>query len=125
MSYLAIKHLHMGCVAISLVLFLTRGLLVLTNHPLKHIAWKIAPHLVDTTLLAAAITLAYQSQQYPFAQNWLTAKVLALLLYIALGSIAIKHGRTPQQKKAAFAAALLVYIYIVCVAITRSATPWV
>ena len=70
--------------------------------------------------LGAAIALSLYSHQYPLAQGWLSAKVLALLLYIGLGSIAFRRGRPRGQQFAAFVAALLTVSYIVAVAIHRS-----
>lgn len=77
------------------------------------------PHVIDSTLLGSALSLAWMSGQYPFAQAWLTAKFFGLLAYILLGSIALKRGRTPAIRRWAFAAALLTYGYIVSVALTR------
>jgi uncharacterized membrane protein SirB2 len=58
------------------------------------------------------------SAQYPLAQPWLTAKVGALLLYIVLGSVALKRGRSKGIRAAAFLAALATFAYIVAVALT-------
>lgn len=80
---------------------------------------KVVPHVVDTVLLGSAVTLAIWSSQYPFAQDWLTAKVLALAVYIALASVALKRGKTRRVRIAAFAAAAAVLLYIVRVALTR------
>jgi uncharacterized membrane protein SirB2 len=77
------------------------------------------PHVIDTLLLASALTLVVWSHQYPGAQNWLTAKLLALIVYIGLGTVALKRGRTKGARIAAFIAALLVFGYIVKVALTR------
>ena len=71
---------------------------------------------------ASAIWLVMWSRQYPLAADWLTAKVLALLLYIVLGSVALKRGRTAKTRKFAFAGALMSFAYIVLVAVTRH--PW-
>ena len=57
-------------------------------------------------------------------QSWLTAKVLALLAYIILGSIALRRGPTRRARIAAWVMTLLVFGYIVAVARTRSALPW-
>ena len=84
---------------------------------------KFVPHVVDTALLSSAVALAILSSQYPVAQAWLSAKVLALLAYIALGTIALKRGQTKAIRGAAFIAAVLVFIYIAHVAITKN--PWV
>ena len=121
MSYLALKHLHMGCVALSGSLFLLRGSWMWSGSPRLQQRWvRIAPHAVDTLLLISAVCLAVTSGQYPVAQNWLSAKLVGLLLYIVLGSYALKRGRTLATRRAFFVAALLVFVYIVAVAITKS-----
>jgi uncharacterized membrane protein SirB2 len=120
MDYLSLKHFHMGCVAVSGSLFLLRGAWMLRASNMLHAKWvRIAPHVVDTLLLASAIGLAAWSHRYPGQQPWLTAKILALFGYIVLGSIALKRGRTPAQRKAAFAGALALFVYIVMVAVTK------
>lgn len=120
MSYLTVKHLHMTSAALSGMLFLLRGFWMMRESPMLRRRWvKVLPHVVDTVLLGSAVTLAVWSSQYPFAQGWLTAKVLALAVYIALGSVALKRGRTRRVRIAAFAAAAAVFLYIVRVALTR------
>lgn len=120
MSYLTVKHLHMTSAALSGMLFLLRGFWMVCESPMLRRRWvKVLPHVVDTVLLGSAVTLAVWSSQYPFAQGWLTAKVLALAVYIALGSVALKRGRTRRVRIAAFAAAAAVFLYIVRVALTR------
>lgn len=79
---------------------------------------KIIPHIVDTLLLTSAIIIVIMSGQYPFAQDWLTAKLLALFAYIGLGTIALR-GKTKAVRVWAFIAALAVFIYIGSVAITK------
>ena len=82
---------------------------------------KIVPHVVDTLLLTSALTLVFWSGQYPFEQPWLTAKVLALIVYIALGTIALKRGKTKFIRSLAWVAALATFTYIVVVAVTKQA----
>jgi uncharacterized membrane protein SirB2 len=121
-SYIAVKHIHVTCAALSISLFLLRGVLMLRHSAALQQRWlKITPHVVDTLLLASALTMVAWSAQYPFVQSWLTAKVLALLAYIVLGMIALKRGKTASIRLMAFIAALLVFAYIVAVAITRQA----
>ncbi|MCA1246893.1 SirB2 family protein [Massilia sp. MS-15] len=121
MSYIALKHLHMNLAALSGLLFLVRGIWMLSDSSRLQARWvKIVPHLVDTLLLASAIGLAVWSRQYPGQFPWLTAKVAALLAYIVLGSIALKRGRTRAVRIAAFVAALACFAYIVAVALTRN-----
>lgn len=125
MDYLAIKHLHMGCAGLSIAMFLLRGTWMLQGSSMLQRRWvKIVPHLVDTVLLGSAITLAVISHQYPFAQPWLGAKVVALVLYIVLGAIALKRGRTLRIRAIAFAAAIATFAYIVMVAVTRQVLPF-
>jgi uncharacterized membrane protein SirB2 len=120
MDYLGLKHFHMTCAALSGSLFLLRGVWMLRASSMLQAKWvRIAPHIVDTLLLASAIGLAAWSHQYPGQQPWLTAKVSALLGYIVLGSIALKRGRSKGQRLAAFAGALALFVYIVLVATTK------
>lgn len=118
--YYAIKHLHVTCVALSAAGFLLRGLWMMTGSPLlQHRLTRVLPHVIDSLLLLSAITLAVMIQQYPFAAGWVTAKVLGLLAYILLGTLALKRGRTMGMRITAFTAALLVYAWIVSVAFTK------
>jgi uncharacterized membrane protein SirB2 len=80
---------------------------------------RIAPHVVDTLLLASAIWLTLILRQYPFVNGWLTAKVIGLVAYIALGAIALRRGRTKGVRVAAFVAASMTALYIVSVALTH------
>ena len=125
MDYLSLKHFHMGCAALSGTLFLLRGKWMLRASPMLQQKWvRIAPHVIDTLLLASAIGLAVWSHQYPGQQPWLTVKVVALLGYIVLGSIALKRGRTRGQRSAAFVAALAAFLYIAAVAVTKRPFPF-
>ncbi len=124
MSYLTLKLLHVTSVALSYALFVTRGFWMMRASPLLEQRWvKIVPHVVDTVLLASAVTMAIISAQYPFRSNWLTAKVIALLVYIVLGTIALKRGKTRQARIVAWIAAQAVFFYIVAVAVTRQPLP--
>ena len=120
MSYLAIKHMHMSFAILSGVLFLARGMMMLADSALlQKRLLRIAPHVIDTLLLASALALVFIGGQYPFVQGWLTAKVLALVGYIVAGSIALKQGRTKGVRIAAFITALLLFTYILKVAVTK------
>ena len=119
-AYLLVKSLHVGCAAASLAGFLVRGVLMLRGSPLLETRFaRVAPHVVDTLLLASALWLSWHVGQYPFVHAWVTAKVLALLAYIVLGSMALRRGRTKALRAAALAGALAAAGYIVSVAITR------
>jgi uncharacterized membrane protein SirB2 len=85
---------------------------------------RIVPHVIDTLLLASGIGLAVLIQQYPLVHGWLTAKLIALILYIGLGTLALKRGKTRGQRIAAWVAALLVFGYMVAVAIAHNPFPF-
>jgi uncharacterized membrane protein SirB2 len=120
MSYLAIKHLHMTAAILSGLFFTVRGIWMLTDSGLLKTRWaKVAPHVIDTVLLASALVMVFWSGQYPFVQGWLTAKVLALIAYIGAGMVALKYGKTKTVRVSAFIVALLIFVYILKVAVTR------
>ena len=119
--YLIIKQIHVTCVMLSGLLFLYRGGLMLATSSRPRQTWlRVMPHLVDTVLLVAGVTLAVLSHQYPGQQPWLTAKLIGLVVYIGLGTVALKRGRTPQVRTIAFVAAVLVFAWIIGVAVTRT-----
>jgi uncharacterized membrane protein SirB2 len=121
MIYLALKHLHVLCVVVSGSGFFVRGLWMLCDSPRLNLRWvRIVPHLVDTLLLSSAIAMAVISAQYPLAQDWLTAKLIGLLVYILCGMMALRRGKSKTTRGIFFAAALLAFAYIVSVALTRS-----
>lgn len=124
MSYYTLKLVHVSCAALSLSLFILRGFWMLRDSALLRQRWvRVVPHVIDTILLTSAIMLAILSSQYPVVHDWLTAKIVALFGYVALGTVAIKHGATKGIRGAAWLAAIAVFAYIVAVAISRDPFP--
>ena len=120
MTYLFLRHLHIGCVMVSGAGFFLRGVWMLRTSPwLQQPLVRILPHVVDTLLLASALALAIASAQYPFVNDWLTAKLVGLLLYIGCGTMALKRARTRRRRASFFIAALVAFAYVVSVALTR------
>lgn len=120
-----LKPIHITCVVFSYSLFFLRGIWMLRESPLLQQRWvKIAPHTVDTALLTSAILLAWQLGYSPLEQPWLATKIVALLLYIVIGSVAIKRGKTKRLRLLAWIAAQGVFFYIVSVALTHNPLPW-
>jgi len=125
MGYLTLKYLRASSAFVSLSLFMTRGAWMMATPERLQQRWvKVAPHVVDTVLLGSAIALVWLlgGLETLKAQSWLTAKIVALLIYIVLGSVALKRGRSRKIRVAAFFAAIAVFGYIASVAITKS--PW-
>ena len=125
MSIIGLKILHLSCVMFSFCLFFLRGLWVLRASPLIRHNWvRITPHIIDTVLLGSAITLAVRLDISPLSAPWLMAKIIALVLYIVLGSIALKRAKTRRVQLWAWVAALTLFIYIVLTALTHDPMPW-
>ncbi len=121
--YFSIKYLHVACATLTGTGFFLRGLLMIGESPLLRQRWiRTIPHINDSILLGAAIVLVVLTDQYPFVDAWVTAKILGLIVYIILGSIALKHGRTKQIRIVAWLVALAVFGNIVAVAVTKN--PW-
>ena len=119
--YFIVRDIHIGSVILSFALFLIRaGLMFADVSWRKHGLLRIGPHVVDTVLLSSALVLSFVSRQYPFVQPWLTAKVLALIVYIVLGSLALKRAPTLRMRAVFFVLAALVFLFIVSVARTRN-----
>lgn len=126
MSYMLLKHIHVSCAVISFALFFLRGIWSFKGSPIMRQGWiKIVPHVVDTLLLVSALALAFTIQQYPFVDAWLTAKFFGLLLYIGLGSVALKYGKSKAIRISAWLAALAVFAYIVLVAKQHNPLPFI
>jgi uncharacterized membrane protein SirB2 len=122
--YFPLRTLHVAAVTVSICLFVFRAALRLAGASLLDSRFlKIAPHVVDTVLLASAVLLTLIVHQYPFVDGWLTAKLLALVAYVVLGSIAIRRGRTPAVRVTALIAALLVVGFIVGTALHHDPDP--
>jgi uncharacterized membrane protein SirB2 len=116
-----LKLIHVASVGLSLALFFLRGVWMLKSSPWLRQSWvKVAPHVNDTLLLLSGVALAIRIQQYPPYAGWLNAKLGALLVYILLGMVALKWGRSRAERAAAWVCALLVFGYMVSVAATRS-----
>jgi len=115
--YPQIKAIHIAAVAASGLLFFLRGASLhagmawAMSAPVRYLSYAI-----DTVLLTAAVVLTTTIHQYPFVHGWLTVKVVLLVVYILLGTFALKRGRTRAIRIACWVAALVVYTFIITVA---------
>lgn len=118
-----LKLIHVSCAFLSIAGFGLRGYWMTTSNRLReHRLAKILPHLVDTILLGSAISMLVNLHLSPLAAPWLIAKIVALLVYIGLGMVALRFGRTRKTRVSAYVLALLTAGYIVSVGYTK--TPW-
>ena len=120
MSYQLLINLHISTALISLLLFLLRGVRVLRHGQQNRPRWmKWLPHVNDTILFILGIVLMLTIQQYPLVDAWLTAKLTALIFYILLGMVVMKWARQRRSQFVAWVGALVVFAYMVGVAITK------
>ena len=114
------KFVHELCALASFTLFALRGVWMLRDSPQLSRRWvKILPHGIDTLLLASAIALTLMLHQYPLTHAWLSAKLVALLVYIGLGLVALRYGKTKRVRAAAWIGAVAVFLYIASVALSH------
>lgn len=124
MSYTALKHLHITAACLSLLFFIVRAYWSVIGSPTLKLKFvRITPHIIDTIFLVCGLALAAQLGAAA-GQPWLATKVILLVVYIFLGLYAIKRGKTAHSRAIAAVLAVLVFIYIVGVAITRSPAGW-
>ena len=124
-EHLILKTVHQACALLSLSGFVLRGGLMLAGSALLRRRWmRTWPHLIDTLLLVSGVWMAFNLHLHPGNSPWLTAKLVALLLYIGLGFVALRLGRTRPIRGAALVAAIACFAYIGLVAMTRSTLPW-
>ncbi len=122
MSYLLLKSLHVATVAITLILFLWRWQYVLRHDPATRPRWmRWVPHLNDSLLFLLGLALAWRLGLSPGAAGWLAAKLVALLGYIGLGLYVMRFAENPRARFFGGTAALVVFGYMIGVALTKEA----
>lgn len=123
MDYLTLKLVHQTAVALSITGFFIRGAASLAGATwVRSRAARTLPHLVDSVLLLSALMLAWTLRLTPDRAPWLLAKLLGLVVYVALGVVALRPGRPLAVRAAAWTGALAVVAWIASVAMTKS--PW-
>lgn len=122
-AYLLLRTSHLTFVSLSLALFVLRGWWHWAGSPLRNSRWAtVVPHVNDTLLLLAGISLAITLRQYPFEAPWLTAKLVGLLLHIGLGMAALRGWVRGWQAGVTWTGSVMAFGYVVGVAFSRD--PW-
>lgn len=123
--YSLLKILHISAAIATISGFVLRSFWMMKSSELLHRKLtKSLPHVVDTVFLLSGIAMLYQLSVNPFTQLWLLAKFAGLVVYIVLGTIAIKRGPTLQIRMLAAVSAVAVFAYIAGVARTHSIGSW-
>lgn len=122
--YLALKHIHLTFVVLSFLVFFIRGIGLFMNSPLLHKKIsKILPHIINTIMLVSGVVLAVHLGMKPGEQPWLIAKIVGLVFFVIIG-IAVFKVKKSVVSKVLWLDALLIFIYIVSVAITKNPMPF-
>ena len=121
MNYLAVRTFHETCVALSVTGFFIRGGASLCGARwVQGRAAKTLPHVVDTALLTSAMVLLTILKLNPFGAPWLVTKISGLVVYVALGVVALRPGLPRPVRLLAWVAALTTVGWIISVAFTKS-----
>lgn len=121
--YPLIKNLHLLTVAVTILLFLLRFYWQRIGSAMLQRRWvRILPHVNDTLLLLSGASLVMISHFYPFSPqgSWLTEKLLGVIIYIALGSVALsRRPRSDRTRWIAFIVALIALVTIIKLALSK------
>ena len=119
-----LKTIHVSCAALTAGFFLLRGFWMLTGSKrVSHVLTRVLPHVIDTALLVTGLVMAITIYGAFYTQKWLLGKLAAVVVYIVLGAIALRYGRTKTVRTVALLSALCVFAYVVFVAHTHSLVP--
>ena len=115
--YPQIRLVHITCVVLSGALFFLRGTGVLAGMrwPMA-LPVRLASYSINTVLLTAALMLVTILPGAVFTNGWLTTKLVLLVIYVVLGSLALKRARTPRARGLYFVAAIATYLFMFSIA---------
>lgn len=124
-AYPLLLKTHVSLVAGSAGLFALRGLGGLLGQawPMRS-GWRHLSVAIDTALLAAGASLWWLLQLNPLHAPWLGTKLALLLVYIALGSMALKRARSTRSRALFLLAALLCLAFMASIALARHPLGW-
>jgi uncharacterized membrane protein SirB2 len=118
--YPEIKLLHVTAAIASGTLFLLRGAVVSWGGrwgmiaPIRYLSYSI-----DIVLLIAALLLLAILPSTVYSNGWLWLKLMLIVVYIGLGTLALKRGRTASIRRGSFVAAIVVYLCMYVIARTH------
>lgn len=121
--YPLIKNLHLLTVIVTISMFVLRFFWLRTGSAMLSRRWvRILPHANDTLLLLTGISLVMITHFYPFTPqgSWLTEKLLGVIIYIALGFVALsRRPRTDRTRWIAFLVALIALVMVIKLALNK------
>ena len=116
---MTLKHLHLLFVTLVFISFIGRIILAELNPNSLRQKWlKIAPHIIDTLLLATGIALILQGNWLTRDYGWIVSKIILLTIYIALGMLAMRTTQG-RHRYIASSAAIICLLYIAKIAVSK------
>jgi uncharacterized membrane protein SirB2 len=113
-----VKQLHVALAVLTACSFCVRGYWMLARSPALQTSWsRWLPHVIDALLFLTGVTMAIGLSISPHAHPWLAMKLLAIVVYIVIGSIALKRGRSYRQRVVAFVLSVMVLAFVFAVAL--------
>ena len=123
--YPQVRSVHITAVIASGALFAARGFGTLARHGWPQAtAVRWSSYAVDTVLLTAAVMLVAMLPSTMFANGWLAAKLMLLVVYVVAGTMALRRSRTPRDRAVWLAAALGLYAAMVGIARLHHPLGW-
>ncbi|MDX8412446.1 MAG: SirB2 family protein [Mariprofundaceae bacterium] len=123
--YPLLKQVHIICAVLTFTQFFLRGVWTVRTASVIRKSWmRIFPPIIDSVLMLTGIALMWETGQFPGSEDWVTAKVAAVLIYVALGIVALNRGGTHAIRTVCWMLALLFFAYIVAVSRTHQSIPW-
>ena len=120
MTYAFLKQAHIALALCSFLGFLVRAAWMASESVwMRHRLTRVLPHLVDTLLLTTAIGMLWYLS--PHIPAWLFVKIPGILVYIVLGSLALKRAPTKRLRILSCIAASVTFVWIASVALTKTA----
>lgn len=108
--YPQIKQFHIFVALLSGAIFAIRGACMLASATWPRtlpVRW--LSYAVDTALLTAALMLLTILPWAMFSNGWLLMKVTLVVIYVVLGVLTMRRGRSVRQRALTYALALLVF----------------
>lgn len=123
--YTTLKLIHVSSAIVSVSGFALRGWWMLRGSALlERRLVRVLPHVVDSLFLLSGIGLVAILGLPVLRQTWLVVKLAAVVVYILLGMVALRRGRTRAARASAFVLALATFAYVIGVARSKSVVSW-
>ena len=120
-----IKDIHVTFVVLTFLSFSIRVYWMYTGSVLlRHKAVKILPHIIDTILLASGLAMAIMYYGAFYRRPWLVLKLACVVIYIILGMVALRSGRTRGVRITSAIGAWLVFFFIIFIAWKNAVLPF-